>query len=79
MINMFLSNNPSSGDINSSNLPCFMLSQDLRLRFVHFFTNKLRWLIVQIILQEKKGKRTKVNLGKARYKSLFSARFTGNI
>ena len=23
MINMFLSNNPSSGDINSSNLPCF--------------------------------------------------------
>ena len=23
MIYMFLSNNPSSGDINSSNLPCF--------------------------------------------------------
>ena len=25
MIYMFLSNNPSSGDINSSNLPCFLL------------------------------------------------------
>ena len=25
MIYMFLSNNPSSGDINSSNLPCFYL------------------------------------------------------
>ena len=24
MIYMFLSNNPSSGDINSSNLPCFI-------------------------------------------------------
>ena len=24
MINMFLSNNPSSGDINSSNLSCFI-------------------------------------------------------
>ena len=25
MIYMFLSNNPSSGDINSSNLPCFVV------------------------------------------------------
>ena len=26
MIYMFLSNNPSSGDINSSNLPCYFLA-----------------------------------------------------
>ena len=32
MIYMFLSNNPSSGDINSSNLPCF-----LTLHFEHTF------------------------------------------
>ena len=25
MIYMFLSNNPSSGDINSSNLPCLLI------------------------------------------------------
>ena len=30
MIYMFLSNNPSSGDINSSNLPCF-LRNDLEI------------------------------------------------
>ena len=28
MIYMFLSNNPSSGDINSSNLPCFYSLND---------------------------------------------------
>ena len=31
MIYMFLSNNPSSGDINSSNLPCFNLANSADL------------------------------------------------
>ena len=32
MIYMFLSNNPSSGDINSLNLPCFLLNASPPLR-----------------------------------------------
>ena len=35
MIYMFLSNNPSSGDINSSNLPCFSNSNNRRMTFAH--------------------------------------------
>ena len=39
MIYMFLSNNPSSGDINSSNLPCFFMICCLLLTFskINFF------------------------------------------
>ena len=38
MIYMFLSNNPSSGDINSSNLPCLILGFFVA---VNFILNKL--------------------------------------
>ena len=50
MIYMFLSNNPSSGDINSSNLPCFVyfylkmpnsLHINFRLFCLYKFLNKL--------------------------------------
>ena len=38
MIYMFFSNNPSSGDINSSNLPCYfkMYAGPVWLLFLHF-------------------------------------------
>ena len=37
MIYMFLSNNPSSGDINSSNLPCYIPITDTTLELSVFW------------------------------------------
>ena len=53
MIYMFLSNNPSSGDINSSNLPCFLgalrvriwrLKTYLEITSDEFVYNSIQWL-----------------------------------
>ena len=41
MIYMFLSNNPSLGDINSSNLPCFYLDKALKLKHSACFVKKM--------------------------------------
>ena len=47
MIYMFLSNKPSSGDINSSNLSCFSMKEvphnDLPLNEGHFYVRSI-WL-----------------------------------
>ena len=44
MIYMFLSNNPSSGDINSSNLSCYILF------LLHFLMATVSTYLLQIIL-----------------------------
>ena len=47
MIYMFLSNNPSSGDINSSNLSCFTgMEHGAQIIFCHFF-HKLNLVILK--------------------------------
>ena len=41
MIYMFLSNNSSWGDINSSNLPCFLFKSFIKSRINLGFYNKI--------------------------------------
>ena len=50
MIYMFLSNNPSSGDINSSNLSCFtVMSKMLLLRGIAPTAKELTYVILWLI------------------------------
>ena len=46
MIYMFLSNNPSSGDINSSNLSCFL---NAGIQFLNCTSNNLRPFYILVL------------------------------
>ena len=56
MIYMFLSNNPSSGDINSSNLPCFYShfphSADSRRVVVSYKRNYVHEVLVKCLVKK---------------------------